>query len=358
MHLKSGLRRLTNIGCVSFTQEGMMIKQFVNELITKLCLEMSCRDKILTNTVIESGSISENTKVGIPDEFDFVCVLEKFGQICEVDEVKTLSDREFAHLKLKKDLEHEDFDYLSDEQGYLDNYAIWEKCERILDNALSKHELFSNPNVYFSGEREKTSYTMLDPTFTFNIVWHGCYYKDLKINIDLVLACRIKGWWPQNTKLHHLPTNIRNNIKDQGALLVFQSELMGKSFDVTISKFRISAMDAEKQYMHCVSNLARDAYIISKIMCDSRICPSVHVDKIQDQDCKDMLTSYMLKMCMFQLWQNENDPQISTLTDYMETELLEFVLQIFKIVAEICVWGKPYVVFLSVDKCFHKEKCL
>lgn len=80
-----------------------------------------------------------------------------------------------------------------------------------------------------------------------------------------------------------------------------------------------------------MSNLARDAYIISKILCDSRICPSVHVDKIQDQDCKDMLTSYMLKMCMFQLWQNENVPQISTLTDYMETELLEFVLQILRL---------------------------
>lgn len=44
-----------------------------------------------------------------------------------------------------------------------------------------------------------------------------------------------------------------------------------------------------------------------------------------------MLTSYMLKMCMFQLWQNENVPQISTLTGYMETELLEFVLQILRL---------------------------
>ncbi|XP_063404467.1 uncharacterized protein LOC134687936 [Mytilus trossulus] len=302
MHLKSELLSLTDIGCVSLNKEGQMIRVFVNELISKICLEMSCRDKMLTNTVMESGSIRENTKVGIPNEFDFVCVLEKFGQICEVDEVKTNSDHKFAYLKLKEDLKHEEIIHLFDEKGYLDNYAIWEKCGMMIDISLLNYELFNIPNVYFDGQRIQKNESMLDPTFTFSIVWHGCYYKELEIDIDLVLACRIKGWWPHKTELHHLPNNIQNNIKDQGALLMFQSELMGKSFYVADSKFRISAMDAETQYMNCVSNLARDAYIISKIMCDSRICPSVHVDESQDQDCDSQQFNDIDIECMSKHW--------------------------------------------------------
>lgn len=99
--MKSKLLYLPDIGQVSLENETNEIKSFVSGLVYKLCEKVREKDKLFSAFVIESGSIGENTKVQKPNEFDFVCILQKFSEICEVDETLANSNPGFAFFEIE-----------------------------------------------------------------------------------------------------------------------------------------------------------------------------------------------------------------------------------------------------------------
>ncbi|CAG2217627.1 ANKRD44 [Mytilus edulis] len=87
---------------VEFEEEAKLIKSVVLEIVTNILKQISETNKYLKSTiVIQTGSVGEGTKVGIPNEFDFVCIFDKLSEICYVDEEKSAKDPGYAYLKLK-----------------------------------------------------------------------------------------------------------------------------------------------------------------------------------------------------------------------------------------------------------------
>ena len=83
--LISNITDLPGIGKVVFENEAELIKIAVSEIVSNLCISLSEKDPFYSCTLVESGSVSENTKIGLADEFDFMCIFDKIGDICEVD---------------------------------------------------------------------------------------------------------------------------------------------------------------------------------------------------------------------------------------------------------------------------------
>jgi hypothetical protein len=69
----------------------------------------------------------------------------------------------------------------------------------------------------------------------------------------------------------------------------------------------VSASMEEKQHFAALSSEAKDAYVISKILCGERVCPSVldvaaekyNPDNYGKSQCFAIISSYMLKNCLF-----------------------------------------------------------
>jgi cytohesin len=68
------------IGKVIEVREANDIQQQVQNFVETLCKKVSCYDARFTMSVFPTGSSAEGTKVGRPDEFDFVLCLEKIAR--------------------------------------------------------------------------------------------------------------------------------------------------------------------------------------------------------------------------------------------------------------------------------------
>ncbi|CAC5412544.1 unnamed protein product [Mytilus coruscus] len=325
--LRSELLNLPDLGHVLFQEEAHMIYIFVNDLVSNLCRQIADRDKLLANIVVESGSVAEGTKVGRPDEFDFVCIFHEFSRLCEVDETLSSEHPGFAYLKLNsKYFNGIDQDYFNAD-GYFQTHSVWHKCQTLLTELLQTGNCFSHPNAIYCTEQRTTNFTITRPTCHFSFYWSGPFFKNMKINVDLVLACQIKGWWPQVTKLENLPIQLQRNAQQEGCILILQTEMNEQK-----NQLRISALNAETALMKWLPKVARDAYVVCKILCDERICPSVCDEGKEDDyhDCREYVNSYELKTCMFEVFNNFYSENISHGEAYSEADLHDFIVQILK----------------------------
>ncbi|VDI69555.1 Hypothetical predicted protein [Mytilus galloprovincialis] len=325
--LRSTLLNLPDLGHVSFQEEAHMIYAFVNNLVSNLCRQIAETDRLLANIVVESGSVGEGTKVGRPDEFDFVCIFQEFSRLCEVDETLSSENPGFAYLKLKSEYVNGiDQDYFNAD-GYFQTHSVWHKCQTLLTELLQTGNFFSHPNVVYCTEQRTTNFTIMRPTCHFSFYWSGPFFKNMRINVDLVLACQIEGWWPQATKLENLPSQLQRNALQEGCILILQTEMNENKHQL-----RVSALNAETALVKSLPQVARDAYVVCKILCDERICPSVCEEGEEGDchDCKEYVTSYQLKTCMFEVFNNFYNENISHGEANSEANLHDFIVQILK----------------------------
>ncbi|XP_071153532.1 ankyrin-2-like [Mytilus edulis] len=289
------LLHLTSFGPITFEGESDLIKSVVKDLVVAVCKKITEKHDFFSITMVDSGSVSEKTKINLPNEFDFLCIFEELGKICFIDEEKSDRDPGYAYLKLKDKHKDHACKVLFDDNGYLDTFEIRHRIYTVIDDLFLSQEIFSHPNISYVRHHFKGANC---PTFHFTILWQGCMYKHLKIDIDLVPACQIVGWWPKNTMINSLYCDTQK-IVDEGAVLMIQTEI--DEDDNPYSKQRISAIRAEQSYIQVLPQIAIDAYLLSKIVCNSRICPCLSIPHAVFQP-RDILTSYMLKTCVFHMF--------------------------------------------------------
>ncbi|XP_053397956.1 uncharacterized protein LOC128556536 [Mercenaria mercenaria] len=292
----SDLLTVTGIGKVIFDGEAGEIKSAINEIVTNICEDIGHTDRMFYNEVFPSGSVSEETKVGLPDEFDFICRLDKLSTMCEIEE----SDNPYqssvsVSIKQEFGAELEDF---QDENHYIKAECV---CRIFVDNverAVKKLNLYEYPNITLV--REEYS---INPNCKLTFQWSGCEYKNIEINVDIVPALQIPGWWPSKADLDNLPFDT-TQVQQDGALLLFHLEdddACPEGFNAVILP---SAATAERAYMKQLPQLARDVYMVSKILCNERISPRVLLSKYEPilhetSVTENVMTSYILKIVYF-----------------------------------------------------------
>ncbi|XP_060599575.1 uncharacterized protein LOC132753151 [Ruditapes philippinarum] len=299
----------------SFDKEATEVKNAIEHIVQKICTRLSEKEKLFANKVILSGSVGEDTKVGLPNEFDFICLLVEMSNWLVIEE----SEGNDVQVKLKKKYRHGKCSRFFNSHSFKD---INDRFYAIITEILQEPDIYSHQNLF------RKSLTLLaprgGPNFTLRFKWCGCKYKNMTVKVDLVPAFQI----PHETKLFSSNFNlVKNNSKF----------VMGRdTFENSTTLWYVSAVNEENERYATLSSEAKKAYVISKILCSKRVCPIVICDdtinggKEEIEKCGDVISSYMLKNCLFYVAKETQGNSISNLCVH------DYVCRIFQKLLQFC----------------------
>ena len=216
MHMVEG------VGLVSTDSvEVDRIRQSVEEFMTKWAEEIAKIDKRFKGNLIPSGSVYDGTRVGDPNEFDYMLLLEDLGRMCSVTfDEDTLYNEVVIYKKFNESGVYEDF-FDGDQ---LDSSSVMTKFVNEARQALARlaDHTPAPLEIYIVGLTEDTlveNTWTLTGTVTCNLElkWAGLHYKHLIITVDLVPAIPVPHWPLIARKTSRLLTD---DIKSRGCHLV------------------------------------------------------------------------------------------------------------------------------------------
>lgn len=251
-------------------------------------------DPRLKCSLLRTGSSTEGTKTGDPNEFDFVFCLDNFESICKVKE----TDKEggFVELEAKDDIPDEYKSFFNKDHK-LDITAVRLAFANILKFFIFNRETWCFPEIVFSEILHLQEYSR--PVFTLKVRWIGCLYKDEEISLDFVPAVRFKGWWPSGTNTDPIDM-INDDIRKEGLLFLVQN------LDDRLNTFlTVSAAPAEICLMKSLPPFLRESYRLCKVLRHKSVCPLMDPDPTEDIfplfEADFCIKSYMLKNSLFHI---------------------------------------------------------
>lgn len=337
----------------------------VKQLVVEICNAVESYDKRFKMTIFPTGSTVEGTKVGRPDEFDFVLCIDSLGKMTSPVLRKKCLETGFACLKFNENPPVKEVLPFCDSEGYFLALPFLQLFNKYLKRALYENRLWTRGNLYYNYE-DKMAVISGKPVFNFSVYWIGSVYKQLKISIDLVPAVYQKGWWPANINVGEIPM-MTAQIKQAGCFLIMQAKT--NEFDTKANQIdnninftcnndhgveqrrmlRVSAAPAEITLMKSLPANFRRAYALGKIVKGKEVCPKIILDSIDHFShlCMHMtkfseksrnleikpshiIKSYMLKNCVFYAFlgmkNRDNVERIppSVITTKMFSSLLHF----------------------------------
>lgn len=369
------------------TEEAEAVVSAVNALVESLCVKIAAYDSRFEMSVFPTGSNAEGTKVGRPDEFDFVLCLDKLNDKTEILMTEECQETGYACLRFTESPLSEEYLPFSDVDGYFLALPFLQLFFRYARRALNETEMWTTGNLYYNFE-DKMEVLQGKLVFNFSVYWMGSVYKQLKISIDLVPAVYKRGWWPPNIDVKEISL-MNESIFAAGCFLMLQTRtqdfdrkrhLLNDSVIHTCNVYgdenafvkrrmlRISATPAEITLTKSLPEKFRHAYALAKIVKTKEVCPEIEIDKLPTRlysrqkkfqertplpvKPSGLIKSYMLKNCTFYVLQEirpgsecDSDLTISEIAAKLYECLLQFA-------DEHCL--KPY--FLPFSDVFQAEK--
>ena len=257
------------IGRLQVIPESQEIKFAVNKVIQRVAGIVSKAYPLFTFVPEISGSVSEGTKCGFPDEFDFLCTMVKLGKHFQEPNMES-SPPMFCQLQLKPDLHlsasHEIMQYV-DENNSLRSAKLINDFSGQLNQAFFEEEIWNNlPSL------APVSVCVMGANATkITLKWSGQVYRDLLISVDLVPAVHFPLFWPPNiceTPLLH------PKLKEKGVHVVMA--LHGECFFKHGEKhFRLSFSTAETAIFQALPEHVRSSYILAKAVRSTYVCSKI-----------------------------------------------------------------------------------
>ena len=257
------------IGQLQQIQETQDIKSAVIKVIERASSIVSKAYALFTFVPEISGGVSEGTKCGFPDEFDFLCTMIKLGECFQEPDVES-SPPMFCQLQLKPDLCLSASDQI---MQYVDE-------DNSLRSAKLVNDFSAQLNRAFFAEEIWTDIVSLAPLSVcvmganaakISLQWCGQVYRDLSISVDIVPALHFPMFWPPDvckTPLLHA------KIKEKGIHVVMA--LHAKSFFKSGEKhFRLSFSLAETAIFQALPKHVHSGYILSKAVRSTYVCQQI-----------------------------------------------------------------------------------
>ncbi|XP_045203203.2 uncharacterized protein LOC123556503 [Mercenaria mercenaria] len=302
----------------------------VNQHVRSVCQIVSGYDSRFRISVFPTGSSAEGTKVGPPDEFDFVLCIESLGETCDI-ETSEFANPGYAKLRFRDNPVHDEYMSFSDTDRYFLALPFLHYLFRYIRRALNETQLWKDGNLYTRSE-ETIRVLYKKPVFNYDLYWVGAHNKNMKISIDLVPAVYQRGWWPRHTKFDHMKL-MHDTVNAAGCFVLMQTEensfsqgwyRMNDSINLTCNSsnrddkhrlLQISVAPAEIAIMKSLPEIYRQAYALAKIAKSADICPDVQIDieppvidnsiykniRKQSVSPPKEIKSYWLKNCIFYL---------------------------------------------------------
>lgn len=252
------------------------MKRSIEEFMSKWAEKIAEIDDRFKGTLLHSGSVYEGTKVGDPDEFDYMLCLERLAQVCSVTfDHDTKYNEVTVHKRVDESFEG-GYENLFDEEQ-LDSDKVMSVFVDVAKRALTLLDQTTLAGGMYV--ESLTEHTLVEDTWTLHgtvtcnlkFKWTGLFYKQLVITVDLVPAI----------PLHHWPEMAR----DVGSLLTEDIKSFGCHLVPKAGSWRLSFSLAERLIMGSLSQEQKSAFIGAKIILHPAVsCKIIVYDDYQTSD--------------------------------------------------------------------------
>ena len=215
-----------------------------------------------------SGSMSEGTKCGFPNEFDFLCTMVKLGEHFQQPNVES-SPPMFCQLHIKPDVHLQGHEILQ----YVDKDNSFRNAKFVIDFSDQLNRAFLEKEIWDGiPTLAPVSVCLMGANATkITLNWHGQVYRDMLISVDIVPALHFPKFWPPNVSETAL---LHSKIKQRGVHVVMA--LHGESFFQGGEKhFRLSFSLAETAIFQALPEYIHSGYILAKAVRSTYVCPQI-----------------------------------------------------------------------------------
>ncbi|XP_033106481.1 uncharacterized protein LOC117108546 [Anneissia japonica] len=238
-------------------------------VVQRLVQEMNDISPMLQLRVILGGSVSEKTKIGLPDEYDYRLYIGALDGKCSV--VREIEydlsvpswQRRTVNIQVSDDVSSSWSSYC-DNSNVIDAAALFMHVHGVMYKALSR-DIWEGLDMYWKPYGRNA----------LHVQWMGKHWHGMAIKADIMYCVEIQDWWPTTVRQesHLLP-----NIKSNPCCVLLRPP-----------SFQPSSCELEHIVMSQLSDEMKTVYSIGKL-----------VNRLTDYSCKeDKVTSYDLKNALF-----------------------------------------------------------
>lgn len=269
------------IGLTSRQLESAELKSDIIHLMHKLASFVSSADPVFRCSVVPTGSSSDGTKIGDPDEFDFMFCLEYFSEECIPYQSQDMINSGFASLKLKSFYDsHPLTKYVTD--GYfVESFSVRDTFQELVTMAFNNSEFWKSENMDNFSFDGIIRFPTDKPILNLHIEWFGRILKHIVICLDIVPAVSIPHWIP--AEMSSMDMTIRHQtVRQDRFFLLFQPPEDFGEFRRTY--VRISCSLHELHELQNLPTAYLESYAVSKILVSEYFCPKLQFDEEFDFD--------------------------------------------------------------------------
>lgn len=253
------------IGKLPEIAETLEVKLAVSKVIERVAGKVSKTCPLFTFKPEISGSVSEGTKCGFPDEFDFMCTMVKLCECFQEPNVAS-SPPMFCQLQINPDVclpDHKILQYI-DKDNSLRSAKLLNDFSDQLTRTFLEREIWEDILTLVP----VSTCLMAANATKITLKWHGQVYKDMLINVDIVPALHFPSFWPSNVSETAL---LNSQVKNKGVhvVMALHAERFFKSGE---KHFRLSFSLAETELFQSLPGHVHQGYILSKVVRSPYVC--------------------------------------------------------------------------------------
>lgn len=261
------------LGMTSLRSESRQITSEVTTLMQKIATVVGRLNPLFSCTVYPTGSSAEGTKIGDPDEFDYVFCLDNFSKLCIPCQDDEILNSGFVRLEAISN----SCEVLQKLEAFLDGtilsaHLIRGAFQDLITAALNEPEVWTFEHLYFDG---LLGYPTDKPILKLELHWFGSIMKHMFVGVDIVPGVLMPDWRPKEsiTDIHICPD-------DEQFLLIFHSPECSQWKDKDNEHLvRISSSLMEKQYLRSLPQICIESYAAAKILKSINFSPKVQFNE-------------------------------------------------------------------------------
>jgi len=303
-------------GPVKMTEELEIIKEEINTLMGRIARGVKELDTRMGFTPVLSGSMSEGTKIGRMDEFDFLLYMHSVAELLDIKEADDTIPG-FVRMNAKPGLSKDQIQniFIGDKLvASVFGCYLYTLIQRVLGR--------ENTWVYLHFYWDKGPLELLGGTTisSLELRWVGREYNNLCISVDLAPVIHLQNWWPKAVVEETLL--LPKAVKHYGSLIVVCKPAPAEAFEGgNESYFRLSYCHMETRIFNSLPLDIKCSYVLAKILKEniSKLVPNHHSGRTY-------ISSYMLKMAFFTQYEhflksgNQENKQIQSFSEEIPVE--------------------------------------
>ena len=284
-----------NEGPVKMTEELEIIKEEITTLMGRIARGVKQLDTRMGFTPVLSGSMSEGTKIGKMDEFDFLLYMHSVAELLDIEEADDTIPG-FVKMNAKPDVSKD-----QSQDIFIGNKLVASVFGRrlysLIQTVLGREDTWQDLHLYWDNGPLKVS-EGTSRVCHLKLRWVGREYNNLSISVDLAPVIHLQNWWPKAVIEQTLL--LPKAVKNYGSLIVVCKSAPEEPFEGGHeSYFRLSYSHMETRIFNSLPLDIKYSYVLAKILMENRskLVPNHHSGRTD-------ISSYMLKMAFFTQYEN------------------------------------------------------